>query len=63
MASEFQRGLLQGVKQGEAQQTKKILDWLEAKYLDPKIKRGSEEGNAILELARELSKAVRDGSL
>ena len=61
--SEFQRGILEGIGQGKQQRTKEVLDWLEREYLKPGVTRGSEKGEAILELVRELSRAVRDGSL
>lgn len=61
--SEFQRGLLDGVRQGKAERLKEVLDWLEREYLKPEVARGSERGEAVLQLARELSQAVRSGQL
>lgn len=61
--SEFQNGLNEGIQQGKKEMMKQVLDWLEEQYLNPKVKRGSERGQAILEVAHELSRAVREGGL
>jgi len=63
MASEFERGLVQGRKEGRTQERKEILDWLEEQYLKKTVLRGSEKGKAILKLAGELSKVMKSSGL
>lgn len=60
MASEFQRGLDQGREEGNKQAYKDILDFLEGKYLHPRITRESTEGKAILKIAREVAQKMRN---
>lgn len=38
---------------------KKVLDWLEAKYMEADVARGDPKADAILELTRELSRLMR----
>lgn len=48
-----------GVRKGEQNMRAKALTFLEQKYKDPDVLRGSERGEAILELAKELSEALK----
>lgn len=36
-----------------------ILTYLEEKYMDPEVERGSERGNTILEMTRDISAILK----
>lgn len=59
MASEFQRGLAQGRKEGFKDGIGVALKYLEERYLEPKVVRGSKLGEDILQMARELAAHLR----
>lgn len=52
-----------GMQKGREELRIKINNWLQAKYDDPKIERGSIDGAAILDLVRQLNRALNEGTL
>lgn len=55
----YDKGVRAGVTQGRQQARKEVLDFLGEEYMGPNAPaRGSERGEAILELARKIAKAV-----
>lgn len=59
----FNAGLKEGRQQGAAEITDRVDDFVKTKYFSAKVERGSEYGEAILELARELVHGLRHGDL
>jgi hypothetical protein len=48
-----------GKKEGIQETRQKVLDFLEEEYMNPEVERGSELGEAILDMARRLSELMR----
>jgi hypothetical protein len=48
-----------GVEEGKRLAKKQALDFLQEKYMDEDVMRGSVEGRAILQVTRELSEALK----
>jgi hypothetical protein len=48
-----------GYDDGASETKSRILGRLEQKYLDPDVERGSDEGNAILALAKDVSEFIK----
>lgn len=48
-----------GVQEGRLQARKEVLTFIEEKYMSDTIERGSEEGNALLAVAREVSQFLK----
>jgi len=59
--SDFQAGRKKGFEEGRIEARKEVLSYLEQKYMNPEIERGSVEGDAILALTRELAKFLKVG--
>lgn len=59
-AEKFQAAHDVGYEEGLEEGRKEILNWLEKKYIGPEASaRGSEEGNAILQLAGQAADHIR----
>lgn len=55
----FAGGKKAGLLIGRQEVRKQVLDYLQEKYMDPTLVRGSERGEAILEIVRELSPLMK----
>ena len=55
MAKIRDEGYFEGVKKGHND----LLDMIEQKYMAPDVARGSERGQAILDVARECTRDIR----
>ena len=58
--SDFLKAYNEGIKEGHEQLRVQVLSWLEAEFMKREVTRGSERGEAILELARELSNHTKE---
>lgn len=53
----------EGVNDGRKELQIKINNWLQEKYLDREVEKGSPKGEAILQIARELNIALNEDTL
>ena len=54
---ELARVRAEGKIEGRSEARKEVLDWFQKRYLDPKLRRDSEEAHAILKITREFCEA------
>lgn len=59
-SSEFSRGIAEGIKRGKEHTRKEVLDYLEARYLKRTVRKNTPEGQAILSLARDVARFLRE---
>lgn len=67
LAERIMKGYLDGVKDGRQQGAEDLADqvddWVKRRYFSVNVRRGSEQGEALLEIARTLVHDLRYGDL
>lgn len=59
LTAQLEKAFNDGKVEGRSEARRELLGWLEKKYMDPAVQRGSTVGQAILEITREMGEYFR----